>query len=156
MPSACTSKQAWVSHLMESLQMWSQQLQDYTQQQATLSEREGKAMRDINAATRAIQDLNAKAGGNSISLPAADFSMPVAETSADPEEENMKTKLQHLFKDCAKAAGLKITKDGKDESMVETIQSDDDGQDGPKGKRARSQDPSEPPAGGGLKEPPTM
>lgn len=48
---------------MESLQMWSQQLQDYTQQQATISEKEGKALRGIQAATRAIQDLNAKAGG---------------------------------------------------------------------------------------------
>ena len=49
-------KQAWTRHLTESLELWQKQLQDFTQQQAMLAEKENKAIRDIQLANKSITE----------------------------------------------------------------------------------------------------
>ena len=133
-------RQAWTQHLRDAIALWNQQLQQFTEHQAMLSEREGRAMREIQAATRAIQELNNKAvgGPEKVFTPAMPDIMEntLEEPKRDQEAEELKAQLHKVLTDCAKAAGLEI-KD-KAEQKEEIVTVDSDKEDQQSGKRLRS------------------
>ena len=130
-------KQAWTHHLVESLELWQKQLQDFTQQQATLAEKENKAIRDIQIANKNIQSLNLQAAGTDgphVAVEPAPLSNPDLSTQKDKEMIDLQKKLQKCFGECMVAAGLKEAKD-----TVENILDSDDEEE-KKRKRLRSQE----------------
>lgn len=136
-------RQAWTQHLRDAIALWNKQLQQFTEHQAMLSEREGRAMREIQAATRAIQELNNKAvGGTEKAFTPA---MPeilentMEEPKKDQEAEELKAQLHKVLTDCAKAAGLEV-KD-KVEQKEDIVTVDSDKEDQLSGKRQRSAEP---------------
>ena len=133
-------RQAWTQHLRDAIALWNKQLQQFTEHQAMLSEREGRAMREIQAATRAIQELNNKAvgGPEKVFTPTMPEIMEntVEEPKKDQEAEELKAQLHKVLTDCAKAAGLEV-KD-KVEQKEEIVTVDSDKEDQQTGKRQRS------------------
>ena len=133
-------KQAWTRHLTESLELWQKQLQDFTQQQAMLAEKENKAIRDIQLANKSIQNLNLQAAGTegpmnvSSTLEPAPPANPDLSTQKDKEMIDLQKKLQKCFGECMVATGLKDPKD-----LVEEIADSEDDED-KKRKRQKSLD----------------
>ena len=134
-------KQAWTQHLAESTELWQKQLQEFTQQQALLAEKESKATRDIQAANKAIQSLNQQAAGSGpVQQTVAVEPVPPVQPESTPAKEKeiieMQKRLQKGLNDCAVAAGLKINKSD--------IQEVDDSEDEEQAKkRQRSQERQE-------------
>ena len=130
-------KQAWTQHLLESVELWKKQLQDYTQQQASLAEKENKAIRDIQSANKAIQALNLQAAEGEKATPTPTELVPTTSVEAqirkDKETADLQKQLQKAFQDCMEVSGLKINKD------IEEVL-DSDGEDGNR-KRPRSTEP---------------
>ena len=132
-------KEAWTQHLLDSVELWNKQLQDFTQQQALLAEKENKAIRDIQSANKAIQALNLQAaeGDSKTSPPPAEMipSTPTdVQTKKDQETADLQQKLQKAFQSCLEATGTKIPKE-----IEEIHESDEDGEGNR--KRQRSQEP---------------
>ena len=132
-------KQAWTRHLSESLELWQKQLQDFTQQQAMLAEKENKAIRDIQLANKSIQNLNLQAAGtegpmNVSTLEPAPPANPDLSTQKDKEMIDLQKKLQKCFGECMVATGLKEAKD-----LVEEIADSEDDEE-KKRKRQKSLD----------------
>lgn len=132
-------KQAWTRHLAESLELWQKQLQEFTQQQEMLAEKENKAIRDIQLANKSIQHLNSQAAGTegttnvSILEPALPAN-PDLSTQKDKEMIDLQKKLQKCFGACMVATGLKEAKD-----VVEEIADSEDDEE-KKRKRQKSQE----------------
>lgn len=133
-------RQAWTQHLRDSIAMWNKQLQQFTEHQAMLSEREGRAIREIQSATRAIQELNNKAVGGSDktftpSMPEV-MESSLEEPKKDQEAEDLKAQLHKVLADCAKAIGVE-SKEGLN-SKEDIVTIDSDKEDLQTSKRARS------------------
>ena len=130
-------KQAWTQHLLDSVELWNKQLQEFTQQQALLAEKESKAVRDIQAANKAIQALNLQAaeGEKTALAPAEPVQLAALDTQVKKDQEtlDLQKKLQKAFQSCLEATGAKP----KD---IEEIVDSEEGEEGTR-KRQRSTEP---------------
>ena len=100
----------WMKHMSAGIQIWEQQLEEYRKHQAFLTEQATKARSEITATSRIIQQLSHTAGGAAV--PSTPVVQPVEEDppedAVDKEEENMRTQLQAVLRNCAGSLGLDI------------------------------------------------
>eukprot|EP00435_Cladocopium_sp_Y103_P055128 s641_g18.t1 len=102
----------WMSHVSTGLQQWETQLKQYKRHQAALTEQATKAKQEIAAASRMIQILGSTAAeGGATSTTAVPAAPPVAEpedAGDNKEEEEMKTKMQIILRNCIGSLGLDL------------------------------------------------
>eukprot|EP00435_Cladocopium_sp_Y103_P035714 s972_g9.t1 len=130
-------RKAWILHITEAAEAWKEQMLSYQAQQKEYSVKLAQAQAELEAAHRAMQDLNTRAG------PLSRTFQPKVEPMADPdkeekEEKEAKVKVQEILAQCATMIHI------EDDEVMNLISEDE----GPERKRARSIEKETPAAGG--------
>eukprot|EP00438_Fugacium_kawagutii_P011473 Skav235191 [mRNA] locus=scaffold1938:49274:69407:+ [translate_table: standard] len=98
----------WMSHLTESIGQWEAQLMDYRKQQAFFQEQATRATAEISQARRMMDQLGAKAAGETPKPTKEEPEEIVAEIIPDQEEEKLRKDLTDKLAACACALGIEV------------------------------------------------
>eukprot|EP00438_Fugacium_kawagutii_P007669 Skav232217 [mRNA] locus=scaffold2626:463847:468797:- [translate_table: standard] len=113
-----THRSQWMSHLTESIGQWESQLNDFRTQQAFYQEQATRATAEISQARRMMDQLGAKAAGETPKPHVEEPEEVVTEIITDHEEEKLRKELTDKISACAAALGIDV-------KMVPTIIEDD-------------------------------